>query len=404
MTIVWETPHPGSGTGVAKFLPLLRKAVAAAEDRPDLKLQFARALFESGQTVELIDLLKPLLTDEDAPPELLFWLGRAAMAHGDDPMALVALRSAAAKRMANAFDFLAKVLARLGREDEALDAGLEALKRAPMNSPTLRIVAAALCSRGETERLWNLCVDLRSRGEQSRLLSAVMVSTAAMLDYETELEKLMDRSKWFFAGRLAVSEGFNRNLAAEILAERSAKPIVTGKATRGAGSRVDHFERVEGPHAQYLMGKIRAAVDDYVAERERFSSDPIMADHPAAVTLESWALAVNEDGHTAWHIHPHGWISGVYYVDMPKLEPAADPSGAIEFGPFPLGGNTQALKPHCWHVMPAPSVLLLFPSYYAHRTLPTGVTAPRICVAFDVRPSQSGSTAAEQRIERSARG
>ncbi len=394
MTIRWEPSDPGTAVGVAKVLPLLRKAVVAAQDRPELKLQLARVLFASDQTAELIDLLKPSLTDDDAPPELLYWLGRAAMARGNDQLALVALRSAAAKGMANAFDFVAKALARLGREDEALDAGLEALKRLRLKS--LRIVAAALCNRGETERLWHLCVDLRSRGGQGQLLSAVMASAAAMLAYATELEKLMDRSKWFFFGRLPVPEDFNRNLAAEILAERSARSL-TGVATRGAGSRIDHFERVAGPHAQNLMGRIRAAVDSYIAERESFSSDPIMADRPAVVTLNSWALAMHEDGHTAWHIHPRGWISGVYYIDMPELKPAAaDPPGAVEFGPFPFGGNTEALKSHCWHVMPEPGVLLLFPSYYAHRTIPTGVAAPRICVAFDVQPARAGSIAAAQ--------
>ena len=84
-------------------MPLLRKAVVAAQDRPELKLQLARVLFASDQTAELIDLLKPSLTDDDAPPELLYWLGRAAMARGNDQLALVALRSAAAKGMANAF-------------------------------------------------------------------------------------------------------------------------------------------------------------------------------------------------------------------------------------------------------------------------------------------------------------
>ena len=170
-------------------------------------------------------------------------------------------------------------------------------------------------------------------------------------------------------------------------------------ATRGAGSRVDHLERAAGPHVQDLMRRIRAAVDDYVAERESFASDPVMAGNPAAVTLSCWALAAHDDGHTPWHIHPRAWISGVYYVDVPELEPAAaaDPPGAIEFGPLPFGRDTEALKPHCWHVMPAPGEILLFPSYYAHRSIPTGVVAPRISVAFDVRPSRSGGIAAERR-------
>ena len=82
VTLKWGIPSPSTGMRVAKVLPLLRKAVAAAPDRADLKVQLAMALFEVDQTAELVDMLKPLLTGEDTAPELLYWLGRAAMARG----------------------------------------------------------------------------------------------------------------------------------------------------------------------------------------------------------------------------------------------------------------------------------------------------------------------------------
>lgn len=396
MSLRWDTSEPERAVGVAKFLPLLRQAVAVAPHRPELKLELARALFESDQTVELIDLVKPSLADRDAAPELLYWLGRAALAGGDDALALIALRAAAAGGMAAALDFLPKVLVRLGRDDEALDVGLEALKRAPAQFEVLRSVAAVLYNRGEIERLWRLCVELRARGERAPLLAAVMSSAAAMRDDRDELDKLMDRSKWFFAGRLAVAEDFNQHLAAEIFAAKSGRPM-QGVAIRGAGWRVDHLERLAGPHVRDLMARIRAAVDDYAAERQNLSPDPLMGKNPAAVTLNSWSLAAHDDGHTAWHIHRSAWISGVYYVQVPDLEPAADDHrGAIEFGPFPLGNDTEALKPHCWRVMPEPGMLLLFPSHYGHRSVPTGVAAPRISIAIDVQPSKPDGTAAEQ--------
>jgi tetratricopeptide (TPR) repeat protein len=387
----WETLSRSEGMQVIKFLPLLRKAVAAAPDRLVFKVQLARALFEAGQTAELVDLLEPLVSDEDAAAELLYWLGRAAIAKGDDPLALVALRSAAAKGAEDAFDLLAATLARLGREDEALNAGLEALKRNPRNPESLRSVAIALCNRCETERLWNLCLDLRSRGAHGGWFSAVMASTAAMLGREDELGKLMDRSKWFLATPLAVPEGFNRGLAAEILADQSAHPMPKTMVTHGAGARVDHLQRSESPHTQDLFRLIRAAVENYVAEREIHSSDPIIAHRPSAVALKSWSLAVHDDGHTSWHFHPSGWLSGVYYVEMPIIEPSGvGHQGAIEFGPYPFGRDTDQLKAHRWHLMPTPGLFLLFPSYYAHRTWPTGVVASRISVAFDVRPAPSG--------------
>ena len=319
------------------------------------------------------------------------------MARGDDALALVALRSAAAKGMAGAFDLLTMVLARLGRQDETLDAGLEALKRAPIKARTLSKVATALCNRGEIERLWRLCIDLRARGEHSPLLAAVMCSVAAMRGDTNELEKLIDRPKWFLADRLQVPEHFNRKLAAEILAEKSARPMQGDVATRGAGWRIDNLERVAAPHVRDLMRMIRAAVDKYAAEREHFRSEPIMTECPAAVTLNSWSLAAQEDGHTAWHIHPRAWITGVYYVEVPELKPAgADSPGSIEFGPFPLGANAEALKPHCWRVTPEPGMLLLFPSHYAHRSIPTGAAAPRISIALDVLPCRPAGTATEQ--------
>ena len=87
----------------------------------------------------------------------------------------------------------------------------------------------------------------------------------------------------------------------------------------------------------------------------------------------------------ACYFRPHR--NGVYYVEMPKIEQSGvGHRGAIEFGPYPFGRDTDTLKAHRWHLVPTPGLLLLFPSYYAHRTWPTGVAASRISVAFDVRP------------------
>src|SRR5262249_37165704 len=149
--LAWKPPSRGMPMPAGKFLPLLRKAVGAAPDRSDIKVQLARALLETGETSEAIDLLKPLLTDPDAVPELLFCLGQAAVAEGDDPLALRALRSAAAKGAEDAVDVLASSLRRLGREDEAIETALEALNRRPENTEPLRSLATALCARGEFE-------------------------------------------------------------------------------------------------------------------------------------------------------------------------------------------------------------------------------------------------------------
>jgi len=382
---------PLSAAPVKKFLPLLRKAAEAAPDRSDIKAQPARALIEARETSEAIDLLKHHLSDPDAAPQLLFCLGQAAVAAGDDPLALKALRSAATKGADDAVDVLASTLRRLGREDEAIETAIEALNRRPRNTEPLRFLATALCARGELERLWCLCLDLRARGAHGGWLAAVMASLAAMLGRDDELGRYMDRSRWFLATRLAVSDDFNRSLAREILADKDARPMKEG-ALHGTGARIDHLQRSSNPHTRELLDRIRATIDGYVAEREVFADDPMMAGRPAAVSIKSWSLAVYDDGHASWHVHPGGWLSGVYYAEVPTFESAgAGHPGAIEFGPLPFGPHPDALAAHRWRVMPTPGLVVVFPSHYAHRTRPTGVKALRISIPFDVMPADAAA-------------
>jgi uncharacterized protein (TIGR02466 family) len=373
---------------MAKFLQLMRESVAATPDRTDLKLHLAKALLHVGHTQEIVGWLKPAAADDDANPELLYCLGRAAMATADDTLACNALRSAAAKGFARAFGHLAATLIRLDQTDEALQVALRGLQCSPMDFDSLPVAARVLLGRGEAERLWALCLDLCSRGAWGGWLPAVMASAAATLGHEHDLSTLVDPARWFAATQLALSADFNQRLAAELLEHKSLSPLPAAKATTGAGMRVDRLELAAGPAAQDLLAGIREAVETYVAERQIFSDHPIMAHRPESVELRSWALTVHDDGHEAWHIHPFGWISGVYYVAVPKPGGGGHP-GAIEFGLHPFGRDERSFSNPRWHTMPQAGQLLLFPSYYAHRTRPTGVGDLRVCVAFDIRPSEA---------------
>jgi len=172
-----------------------------------------------------------------------------------------------------------------------------------------------------------------------------------------------------------------------LLTHKSLSPVSlpSTKATTGTGHRIEHLEFCGGPLTQDLLARIREAVEAYVASREDYRNHPMMTHRPVSVALKSWALTLYHDGHETWHIHPHGWISGVYYVKVPRVSPIPDRHpGAIEFGPYPLGQERDNLPWPRWNVMPKAGLLLLFPSYYAHRTWPTGIDDARICVAFDV--------------------
>jgi hypothetical protein len=140
--------------------------------------------------------------------------------------------------------------------------------------------------------------------------------------------------------------------------------------------------------AQSLLSRVRSEVERYCAER-RGLIHPIVANTPGRVRLNGWALIVRRDGHENWHIHPDGWLSGVYYVKTPNLDRSAgDNAGDIEFGlnAFALAEPRLPLPNRT--VRPEPGLLLLFPSFHAHRTWPTEVEEARISIAFDIIPME----------------
>jgi uncharacterized protein (TIGR02466 family) len=381
----WRLPAPVKRVPVDVLLPLIRAGVAAAPERAELAVQLAKTLFQADRMTEIVERFRTIVTRADADAELLCWLGRAAAATGDGELALDALRASAGKGFDAAFGPLAEALRRDGRADEALAAALRGLERSPAGFRPMELAVRLLLERGERKRLWTLCADLRAAGAWNAFIPSAMALAASTPADDAEVAALVDSPRWFAAAQLGVTDDFNHALAAELLGQATLAPLPSTKATSGTGKRIDRLQHSGGPLVHELLDRIRAAVDDYVLDRQGEAAHPMIAQRPAHVALDAWALAVQHDGHESWHMHPGGWISGVYYVAVPHVDARADAHpGTIEFGPSPFGGERDVRSWPRAFVTPRAGLLLLFPSYYGHRTWPTRVDDPRIVVAFDV--------------------
>jgi hypothetical protein len=359
--------------------------VEAAPEHLESRRRLAAILFQLGELEELIAMLEPAARREDAPPELLVDLGRAALMAGEEQLALTSLRRAAAAGSPAALGHLAGVLLRLGREREALDAALRGVEAAPADFKPLGVAARILLARGERRRLWEVCTGIRARAEWNPYLPSAMAHAAGGEAERAEVEELVDRSRWYAC---ADDEGdLAARLSTELLAHPALMELPATKSTVGAGNRIDQLHVDGGPVARELFGRIRAAVDAYAADRNDGGDHPMVATRPEAAMLVSWAVAVRRDGHEDWHNHPRGWLSGVYYASVPAA--AVDRAGTIEFGPLPFGIDTEPPAWPRWRERPRPGRLLLFPSHYGHRTWPTGRDDTRLCVAFDVTPASA---------------
>jgi uncharacterized protein (TIGR02466 family) len=117
-----------------------------------------------------------------------------------------------------------------------------------------------------------------------------------------------------------------------------------------------------------------------------FAAHPAMAYAAPAWALRAWGTVLDSGGRQAPHIHPLGWLSGVYYAGLPAgMIEAGGQAGWIEFG-APPDRFAVAAPAATRAVEPRPGRLVLFPSYFHHRTLPFAAEGRRISIAFDVVP------------------
>jgi hypothetical protein len=116
-------------------------------------------------------------------------------------------------------------------------------------------------------------------------------------------------------------------------------------------------------------------------------SDPVRAPRSDSHAISgSWSIRLRAGGHHVDHIHPRGWLSSAFYVEVPdEAQASATKEGWLQFG-RPSLRTAQPVEP-AHYVQPIPGRLVMFPSYMWHGTVPFSFPRPRMTIAFDVLPA-----------------
>jgi Tfp pilus assembly protein PilF len=143
----------------------------------------------------------------------------------------------------------------------------------------------------------------------------------------------------------------------------------------------------DGP-AGDLLRIVDRAVADYLATAARPDpSHPFLVDPPRRWALTSWSAVLDRQGSLDPHMHLDGYVSGVYY---PKIPPGVGSGAAGTAGWFELGRPPDYYGcrkvPEIRAIEPREGRMILFPSYFYHRTIPFEGPEPRISIAFDAMP------------------
>ncbi len=134
-----------------------------------------------------------------------------------------------------------------------------------------------------------------------------------------------------------------------------------------------------------ILEAFAGPLHEYTSSIRTAPDHPLQARNRGLARIDKcWSVQLHCGGFHVNHIHPEGWISSAYYVDVPAE--ASDPvvmSGWIKFGEpaLPVPGCTPERL-----VQPRPGMLVLFPSYVWHGTTAIHGTQPRTTIAFDAVP------------------
>ena len=339
-----------------RWLSNYAEAIARRPDDGGLFADLAAKLNLAGQTTDSIAMLETTIARGIEHPEVHHRLGQALEAGGRTAEAVAALERAL--RLDPVSDAIALDLARAriaAADWRGAHAALDGvLARAPFDQQALAYRALA----------WRRAHDPR----------------AAWLD---------DRNRFVVETMLppppgyAGIEAFNARLAAVLAGLHDGVRHPIEQTLRGGTQTAGHlFARAE-PEIRALESMLRAAVADYVAALPAEEDHPFLARRGADFRFSgAWSVRLREPGFHLNHVHARGWISSVYYVALPDA--VADP--AARQGWLTLGQSSLAGDEIGQAIQPRPGLLVLFPSYTYHGTLPFAAGTDRLTVAFDVVP------------------
>lgn len=312
-------------------LALTERAKEKFGDNPDIHLLQAKLLVEAGQGEAAYAMSEKAL--QGRPGDL------AVMAH------------------------LSRAALMVGRPDVALNAARSAQQRQADNQFWTAIETTAHRAMGEKEAY-------------ARLYDYELVKSYDM-DPPAEYENAAD---------------FIAKLKEALLALHTHKERPLGFSLRGgtrtrldlrfAQDRViqDFFQSLADPMRRYM----EAMPDDpsHPLTRRRLENYRLTG---------AWSVNLSGEGFHVNHMHPEGWVSAAFYVDVPKgMEGRKDKAGWLAFGkpPFTVRGQDGNLLGAEHMIAPAAGRLVLFPSYMWHGTVPLREKdSSRLTLSFETAPA-----------------
>jgi tetratricopeptide (TPR) repeat protein len=332
------------------WLNSYRLALARHPSDEGLLCDLADRLLLAGDATGAAALLAPHARHCGA--ELQYQLGRARWSLGESDAAL--LQFDAAGDFPPAMREAGRACIILDRPAEALDRLEPLLAIDPLDQQGLALQGLGWRFTGDPREAW--------LNDVERLVSASLLTPPN--------------------GDIA---GFNDQLDAALATYHRDHQHPLDQTLRGGTQTSDDLFALPDPMIATVRTMIEARVRDWITSLPEDASHPFLSRNTGRFAFSgSWSVRLRSAGFHKNHIHPEGWISACYYVALPQ---AVDfhRQGWLKFGETGLRLGERERITHM--VRPEPGLLVLFPSYFYHGTVPFEDPGHRTTIAFDIVPA-----------------
>ncbi len=365
-----------------------RQAISLAPTEAAMHESLGRLLWEHHGGDSHLHSFRAALALHPRDPGLLEGLANRLTLGGKPQDAVALLAPAEAQGIGGAtLQFgLARALWSCGRTDDALAAYDMALASDPGHLPSLREQGRALLILGRPQDaipLIEKCLAADPCDQQALALQGIAWrllgdSRAGWLNDQ----RLIGTLRLLPDGNAA--RDFNRQLDAALDTLHLGRNHPLEQTLKGGTQTSDDLFTRDLPEVQAVRAMIEKAIHRYIAALPDDPTHPFLNRKTSGFALSgSWSVRLHDGGHHSNHIHPEGWISAVYYVALPDAV-ADGEQGWLTFGEtgLKLGPRERIDR----KLRPEPGLLVLFPSYFYHGTIPFADRQHRTTIAFDIVP------------------
>jgi tetratricopeptide (TPR) repeat protein len=336
---------------------------------------FLRSYGAAPKTRELVLDRAQLLLGADRLDEAETAFRDSLAGYGDDKRVLAGLGIALMKR---------------GRLSESASILEDALRSHPDSADLYCNLSAALARLGDPEKAGAMAAKALVL-EPGNQLALAMQGTCWRLQGDDRDRLLNGYDEFIQVFDLKAPDGFgdietfNTELNRTLEDLHPATREYLGQSLRGGTQTSDDLFAARHPLIEQLRGRIEEAIEHYLAQMRAGPDHPFVGRRGKGFAFSgSWSSRLKSGGFHINHLHPGGWISSCYYVDIPQVvRDDRSRQGWITFGQpsFDVGLEPQRV------IQPVPGRLVLFPSYMWHGTIPFHDDGARTTIAFDVTPA-----------------